>query len=284
VEFARLCKLTGAQPYFAANLRSLPAQEFWRWVEYCNSPAKSTTLADLRAADGESAPLGVRYWGVGNESWGCGGNFDPEDYATEFNRYSAWLPGYGVPLALVGSGPNGGNVDWTRRFFAKCARTGTLGRLWGWAMHHYSWNASGGLTEDWVRANSAPNLWPVEGRITGSFGERIDPFNGEGAFHSGVDISASVGTPVVAPADGFVTAADFMSGYGRAVVVDHGHGLTTRYGHLASFAVVGGQYIHRGDIIGYVGLSGRSTGPHLHWSLSLNNARVDPRIFLGSQP
>ena len=152
VDFARFCKLTGAQPYFAANLRSLPAQEFWRWVEYCNSPEKSTTLADLRAADGEPAPLDVRYWGVGNESWGCGGNFDPEDYATEFNRYSAWLPGYGVPLALVGSGPNGGNLDWTRRFFSKCARLGTLGRMWGWAMHHYSWNASGGVIEDWVRA------------------------------------------------------------------------------------------------------------------------------------
>ena len=82
VEFARFCKLTGAQPYFAANLRSLPAQDFWRWVEYCNSPAGSTTLADQRAADGERDPLGVRYWGVGNESWGCGGNFDPEDYGT----------------------------------------------------------------------------------------------------------------------------------------------------------------------------------------------------------
>jgi alpha-N-arabinofuranosidase len=151
VDFARLCKLTGSQPYFAANLRSLPAQEFWHWVEYCNSPGKSTTLADLRAADGEPSPLGVRYWGVGNESWGCGGNFDPEDYATEFNRYSAWLPRYGGQLSLVGSGPTDGNVDWTRRFFSKCARTNTLERLWGWAMHHYAWNASGGRTEDWVR-------------------------------------------------------------------------------------------------------------------------------------
>jgi alpha-N-arabinofuranosidase len=151
VDFARFAKLTGAQPYFAANLRSLPAQEFWRWVEYCNSPAKSTTLADLRAADGSPEPLGVRFWGVGNESWGCGGNFDPEDYATEFNRYSAWLPRYGGQLSLVGSGPNDGNVDWTRRFFSKCARANTLGRLWGWAMHHYAWNASGGRTQDWVR-------------------------------------------------------------------------------------------------------------------------------------
>ena len=149
VEFARFCKLSGAQPYFAANLRSLPAQEFWRWVEYANSPAGTTTLARRRAADGEREPLGVRFWGVGNESWGCGGNFDPEDYGSEFNRYTAWVPSYGVPLALVGSGPNDGNVDWTRRFFSKLQKAGTLDRLWGWAMHHYSWNASGGRTRDW---------------------------------------------------------------------------------------------------------------------------------------
>ena len=86
VEFARFCKHVGAQPYFAANVRSLPAQEFWRWVEYCNSPANATTLGAQRAADGEPEGLGVRYWGVGNESWGCGGNFDPEDYGSEFKR------------------------------------------------------------------------------------------------------------------------------------------------------------------------------------------------------
>ena len=149
-EFARFCALAGAEPYLAANLRSLPAQEFWRWVEYCNSPANATTLGAERASDGLAGPIGVRYWGVGNESWGCGGNFDPEDYATEFNRYTAWVPSYGVRLGLVGSGPNDGNVDWTRRFFAKLSRTNTLGRLWGWAMHHYAWNASGGRTRDWL--------------------------------------------------------------------------------------------------------------------------------------
>jgi alpha-N-arabinofuranosidase len=152
VEFARFCKQVGAQPYFAANVRSLPAQEFWRWVEYCNSAANATTLGAQRAADGEPEGLGVRYWGVGNESWGCGGNFDPEDYATEFNRYTAWVPSYGVPTALIGSGPNGGNMDWTRRFFGKLAKTDTLGRLWGWAMHNYSWNASGGRSTDWNAA------------------------------------------------------------------------------------------------------------------------------------
>jgi len=135
-------------------------------------------------------------------------------------------------------------------------------------------------TADWMRANSAPNLWPVEGPVTGSFGERIDPFNGEGAFHSGIDISAAVGQPVIAPADGTVVFADFMGGYGRAIVVDHGHGITTRYGHLANFAIVTGQYVHRGDTIGYVGLSGRSTGPHLHYEVRINDTPVNPHKYL----
>jgi murein DD-endopeptidase MepM/ murein hydrolase activator NlpD len=135
-------------------------------------------------------------------------------------------------------------------------------------------------TADWIRANSAPNLWPVEGQITASFGERIDPFNGEGAFHSGVDISAVVGSPVIAPADGSVTFADFLGGYGRAIMVDHGHGITTRYGHLSSFAVTAGQFIHRGDTIGYVGSSGRSTGPHLHYEVRINDAPVNPYKYL----
>ncbi len=135
-------------------------------------------------------------------------------------------------------------------------------------------------TADWIRANSAPNLWPVEGQITGSFGERIDPFNGEGAFHSGVDISSYVGSPVIAPADGLVTFSDFMGGYGRAVIVDHGHGISTRYGHLSSFAVTAGQHIQRGDTIGYVGLSGRSTGPHLHYEVRINDVPVNPYKYL----
>jgi murein DD-endopeptidase MepM/ murein hydrolase activator NlpD len=133
---------------------------------------------------------------------------------------------------------------------------------------------------DWMRANSAPNLWPVEGPVTGSFGERIDPFNGEGAFHSGIDIGAVYGQPVMAPAEGVVEFADFMGGYGRAVILDHGHGITTRYGHLKSFAVFPGQHIHRGDTIGYVGDSGRSTGPHLHYEVRINDTPVNPHKYL----
>jgi murein DD-endopeptidase MepM/ murein hydrolase activator NlpD len=135
-------------------------------------------------------------------------------------------------------------------------------------------------TADWLRASAAPNLWPVEGQITGSFGERIDPFNGEGAFHSGVDISAGFGQPVIAPADGVVVFADFMGGYGRAIVLDHGHGITTRYGHLANFAVISGQRVQRGDTLGYVGLSGRSTGPHLHYEVRINDTPVNPHKYL----
>lgn len=148
IEFVRFCRAVGAEPYLAANLRSLPAQDFWRWVEYCNSPEGSTTLARQRAADGEPAPLNVRYWGVGNESWGCGGNFTPEDYASEFRRFSAWVPSYGVKLALIGSGPSSDNRAWTRRFFEKAGGSG-IGKLWGWGAHHYSWNVSGGRTRDW---------------------------------------------------------------------------------------------------------------------------------------
>jgi alpha-L-arabinofuranosidase len=150
VEFTRFCRLSGAQPYFAANLRSLRPHDFWQWVEYCNSPAGTTTLAELREADGERNPLNVRFWGVGNESWGCGGNFTPEEYAMEFRRFVEWVPTYGNPLSYIGSGPNGGDLEWTRRFFLKLAERNALGRMWGWALHHYSWNASGGRTNNWL--------------------------------------------------------------------------------------------------------------------------------------
>ena len=90
-------------------------------------------------------------------------------------------------------------------------------------------------TRDWMRLAAAPTLWPVQGRITGSFGERIDPFSGEGAFHRGVDISSDYGTRIIAPADGVVRFSDFMNGYGRTVMIDHGNGISTLYGHLQVF-------------------------------------------------
>jgi len=150
-EFAHFCQLIGSEPYLAANLRSLPAEELDRWVEYCNSPAGSTTLADLRASTGFKEPFNVRYWGVGNESWGCGGNFTPQEYAAEFRRFTTWVPRYGRELSFIGSGPNVDNWAWTRGFFEEIARRGRgeFRSVYGWALHHYAWNLSRGKTQDW---------------------------------------------------------------------------------------------------------------------------------------
>lgn len=139
---------------------------------------------------------------------------------------------------------------------------------------------TGTTTRDWERLAFAPTLWPVEGRITGGFGERIDPFNGEGAFHRGVDISSPYGTRVIAPADGVIQFADLMNGYGRAIILDHGQGISTLYGHLSGFGVTPGQIVHRGDTLGYVGVSGRSTGPHLHYEVRIFNTPVNPAKYL----
>jgi alpha-N-arabinofuranosidase len=150
-EFMRFCHLSGAEPYLASNLRSLPAMDFSRWVEYCNSPEGSTTLAKQRAANGSPAPYDVKYWGVGNESWGCGGNFEPEEYAEEFRRFTTWVPHYGVPLSFVGSGPNDNNLEWTNGFFEALRRKNYMPReLHGWSVHYYTWNLSMGETTDWV--------------------------------------------------------------------------------------------------------------------------------------
>jgi alpha-L-arabinofuranosidase len=149
-EFVHFCKLIGAEPYLAANVRSLPASAFYQWVEYCNSPAGSTTLADVRAAAGYPDPFRVQYWGVGNESWGCGGEFTAQEYAVEFRRYSAWLPGHDK-LSLIASGPNTDEWNWTREFLVELIRKGPqeLHRVYGIALHHYAWNLSRGKTQDW---------------------------------------------------------------------------------------------------------------------------------------
>jgi murein DD-endopeptidase MepM/ murein hydrolase activator NlpD len=136
------------------------------------------------------------------------------------------------------------------------------------------------LTGDWTQYADAPSLWPIEGRVTSSFGERQDPFNGEGAFHSGIDIAAAYGTAVRAAADGDVAKAGFGSGYGREIMIEHGHDLLTLYGHLSSIAVVEGEHVTRGQVIGYVGQSGRSTGPHLHYEVRVHDVPVNPHKYL----
>jgi alpha-L-arabinofuranosidase len=152
-EFVHFCKLIGAQPYLAGNVRSLPSEQFYQWVEYCNSPAGSTTLADTRAAAGYPEAFDVRYWGVGNESWGCGGNFTPQEYAVEFRRYTTWVPRYGKqPLSFIASGPNDDSWDWTRSFLEEIVRKGPeeLRNIYGMALHYYAWNLSRGKTRNWV--------------------------------------------------------------------------------------------------------------------------------------
>jgi murein DD-endopeptidase MepM/ murein hydrolase activator NlpD len=127
---------------------------------------------------------------------------------------------------------------------------------------------------------STPSLWPVIGHLTGTFGERMDPFSGEGAFHTGVDISSQYGDEVRVTADGIVIEANDRAGYGRLVVVDHGYGVTTWYGHLSSFSVLIGEQLKRGDSIGNVGVSGRTTGPHVHYEVRINGAPVNPMRYL----
>jgi len=144
----------------------------------------------------------------------------------------------------------------------------------------------GGLTPsfggDWKEFADAPSIWPVEGRVGSSFGQREDPFNGEGKFHTGVDIEAPYGTPVRATADGDVSGASMGAGYGREIVLDHGHNFLTVYGHLSAMAVLPGQHVIRGQVIGYVGQSGRATGPHLHYEVRINNVPVNPHKYLRS--
>lgn len=125
-----------------------------------------------------------------------------------------------------------------------------------------------------------PTLWPVLGQITGHFGERLDPFSGEGAFHSGLDIASRYGDAIHVTADGVIEEAGQRAGYGRVVVVDHGFGVTTLYGHLSAFNVQAGMRVKAGDVIGYEGDSGRSTGPHLHYEVRIYNTPVNPWRYL----
>jgi murein DD-endopeptidase MepM/ murein hydrolase activator NlpD len=126
-----------------------------------------------------------------------------------------------------------------------------------------------------------PSIWPVEGESTDSFGFRGNPFGGGGSeFHPGQDIAAPRGTPVFAPADGKVVEAGWKNGYGQTVVLDHGNGLTTRYGHLSKIEVAAGQELKRSEELGQVGSTGRSTGPHLHYEVRLGDLPVSPEHYL----
>lgn len=124
--------------------------------------------------------------------------------------------------------------------------------------------------------SSTPSIAPVRGILTDGYGGRSDPFTGQFATHSAIDISSASGQPVRAPADGTVAKADWQNGYGKVVFLAHGFGYSTRFGHLSKFNVKAGDRVKRGDIIGYVGSTGRSTGPHLHYEVRLNGKAINP--------
>lgn len=128
--------------------------------------------------------------------------------------------------------------------------------------------------------SSTPSIAPVRGILTDGFGGRSDPFTGEPGNHNAVDISSAVGQPVRAPADGIVVKAEWANGYGNVIYLSHGYGYSTRYGHLSAYAARPGQHVKRGDIIAYVGSTGRSTGPHLHYEVRLNNNPVNPLEYI----
>ncbi|QMV18165.1 peptidoglycan DD-metalloendopeptidase family protein [Granulicella sp. 5B5] len=129
---------------------------------------------------------------------------------------------------------------------------------------------------------TVPDMWPIMGPINSGFGEREDPVlgNGEGEFHKGVDIGSPDGTPVHAPANGRVIKASNGGGYGNEIEIDHGNGIVTVYGHLQGFNVIEGQVVVKGEVIGYVGHSGRATGSHLHYEVDIHGTAVNPHRYL----
>jgi murein DD-endopeptidase MepM/ murein hydrolase activator NlpD len=140
------------------------------------------------------------------------------------------------------------------------------------------------ITDQRAKLTAVPSGWPIKGWITCGFGSRIDPFSGALSFHQGVDIANDLGTPVKATADGVVMFSDYeAAGYGNLVVINHGNGYSTRYGHLQKSAVSPGQHIKKGQILGYCGSTGKSTAPHVHYEVLLNSVGVNPVKYLNKE-
>jgi murein DD-endopeptidase MepM/ murein hydrolase activator NlpD len=127
---------------------------------------------------------------------------------------------------------------------------------------------------------STPSVWPVRGYLSSQFGNRLDPFTSQFDFHPGIDVSTPAGTKIQAPADGVVVSCGVKGAYGNAMVIDHGYGIVTRYAHLSAFAAKPGQRVRRGDVIAYVGQTGRSTAPHLHYEVWVKDKLQNPIHYI----
>ena len=191
-----------------------------------------------------------------------------KDEPTAFNDES-YTKSLDTFLALQNTALEGGAVQGLDQNLDRSL--GVRGALGGFAS----------LDADFDAANM-PDMWPILGPINSGFGQREDPVlgNGEGEFHKGVDIGSPDGTPVHAPATGRVTMAGLGNGYGREIEIDHGNGIVTVYGHLQGFNVIAGQTVVKGQVIGYVGHSGRTTGSHLHYEVRVRGAAVNPHKYL----
>jgi murein DD-endopeptidase MepM/ murein hydrolase activator NlpD len=148
-----------------------------------------------------------------------------------------------------------------------------------------SWKKLDGINSGGISAPqsavSVPSIAPVQGfRLTSAYGMREHPVLGGERMHKGLDLAVAAGTPVLAPADGVVEKASWFSSYGNFIEIAHGGNMETRYGHLSGYNVVAGQHVHKGDVIGYVGSTGRSTGPHLHYEVRVDGQAVDPTPYM----
>ena len=203
-EFLRFAKLINAEPYLAANVRGGTPRDLDEWVEYCNAPKGASTPAGRRAANGDPEPFNVRYWGVGNESWGCGGDMTSEEYSVEFRKFTSWVPRYGPPLSFVASGPNGGDYKWSQGFLSRVAEKDPrlMNRIWGWALHYYCGTTGKGDSLDFTsenaydlfeRANRMEDLIQKHWAIMGQFDreDRVKLVIDEwGAWHKDFNILA----------------------------------------------------------------------------------------------
>jgi murein DD-endopeptidase MepM/ murein hydrolase activator NlpD len=136
------------------------------------------------------------------------------------------------------------------------------------------------LEEQKTLLASTPSIWPTKGWLSSGFGYRTSPFTGQREFHKGLDISARLKAPILAPANGIVRFVGWDHGYGKSIIISHGHGIKTRYAHLQKALVKKGQYVKRGDTIALVGSTGRSTGPHLHYEVHVNGMAVNPLRYI----